>query len=290
MSEVKKRKIGSLQIILYVITGMLLITSIAFFSTGALFWFGVGFLAATVIMAIPTLIVSLWHEVKPEQNYLALNGRRFDAVIFDMDGTLIDSTSLWHEIDKKFFSKRGMELPNDYAQNIVHLGLKEAAKFTKNTYGIKESEQEIMDEWHQMSIDMYANDVKLKDYSLALLEFFRKNNIPMAIATANDDTLYMPCIKRLGLDKYFTYIADVNNVKEGKHSARIYEYLAEQMHVDKERVLVLEDMPTCVKTAYKAGFLTVAVNDKASEQYNKEKRMNSHLFINNFGELLNLLK
>ena len=46
------------------------------------------------------------------------------AVIFDMDGTMINSTGLWHDIDKKFFAKRGMELPKDYAQNIVHLGLK----------------------------------------------------------------------------------------------------------------------------------------------------------------------
>ena len=80
-------------------------------------------------------------------------GKDIKAVIFDMDGTMINSTGLWHEIDKKFFAKRGMELPKDYAQNIVHLGLKEAARFTKKTYGIKESEQEIMDEWHQMSID-----------------------------------------------------------------------------------------------------------------------------------------
>ena len=53
------------------------------------------------------------------------------AAIFDMDGTLVDSTGLWHEIDKAFFRKRGMEIPSDYAQKIVHLGLKQAAIFTK---------------------------------------------------------------------------------------------------------------------------------------------------------------
>ena len=212
------------------------------------------------------------------------------AVIFDMDGTLIDSTSLWHDIDINFFKKRGMELPKDYAQKIVHLGLKGAAKFTKEEYGLKESEQEIMDEWHQMSLDMYRNDVKLKQGAIELLLFFKKKNIPMAIATANDDELYMPCIERLGIGSYFSYIADVNNIKEGKHSARIYEYLAEKMGVSKENTLVIEDMPTCIKTAYSSGFITVAMDDNASKEFEDEKRSNSDLFVHNFNELLDFLK
>ena len=244
----------------------------------------------SVLFFIPFCIVQSFVCKQPPEDYLDINGRRFDAVIFDMDGTLIDSTGLWHEIDVKFFEKRGMELPSDYAQNIVHLGLKEAAKYTKNTYHLEDSEQDIMDEWHRMSIDMYANDVQLKNSALAILEFFKARGIPMAIATANDDTLYWPCLKRLGIDKYFDFIADVNNVKEGKQSAKIYEYLAKQMKVDKERVLVFEDMPTCVKTAYKAGFLTVAVYDKASEKYDKEKRLYSNLYIKDFNEVLAILK
>lgn len=249
--------------------------------------------AVSLAFFIPFCIVQSYFVKHPhpiQANYIELDGRRIEAVIFDMDGTLIDSTGLWHEIDVKFFAKRGMELPSDYAQNIVHLGLKEAAKFTKNTYHLDDSEQDIMDEWHQMSIDMYAHDVKLKNSALAILEFFKSRDIPMAIATANDDTLYWPCLKRLGLDKYFDYIADVNNVKEGKHSAKIYEYLADKMKVDKTRVLVFEDMPTCVKTAFKAGFLTVAVYDKASEKYDKEKKLNSNLFIKDFNEVLAILK
>ena len=289
MTKGKRRIDSPLAMWLIIPSGLAFLASL-FFLAVSFFWAALISFIIFLAFFIPLMIVTTVFVKKPKEYYVDLNGRRIDAVIFDMDGTLIDSTGLWHEIDVKFFEKRGMELPKDYAQNIVHLGLKEAAKFTKQTYHLEDSEQDIMDEWHKMSIEMYANDVKLKDGSLAILEYFKAHNVPMAIATANDDTLYMPCLKRLGLDKYFDHIADVNNVKEGKQSAKIYEHLAEQMHVDKEKVLVFEDMPTCVKTAYKAGFLTVAVYDKASEKYDKEKRLYSNLYINNFNEILNVLK
>ena len=212
------------------------------------------------------------------------------AVIFDMDGTLIDSTGIWHEIDKEFFAKRGMELPKDYAQHIVHLGLTQAAVYTKGTYHLKESIQEIMQEWHDMSIDMYKYHVPLKEGALELLKLFKSNGIKMAIATANDEPLYRPCIDRLGIAEYFDEIADVNTAKEGKQSAKIYLDLAKKLGSEPRNTLVLEDMPTCVKTAFKSGFLTVAVYDDASKAYDQEKKDNSNMFINNFSELLEVLK
>ena len=221
---------------------------------------------------------------------MKLLGHEFNAVIFDMDGTLIDSTGIWHEIDKEFFAKRGMELPKDYAQHIVHLGLTQAAVYTKETYHLKESIQEIMQEWHDMSIDMYKYHVPLKEGALELLKLFKKNGVKMAIATANDEPLYKPCIERLGIGSYFDAIADVNTAKEGKQSAKIYLDLADKLGSEPQNTLVLEDMPTCVKTAFNAGFLTVAVYDKASKEYDQEKKNNSLLFINDFYELLEALK
>ena len=221
---------------------------------------------------------------------MKLLGKEFNAVIFDMDGTLIDSTSIWHEIDKAFFAKRGMELPSDYAQHIVHLGLTQAAKYTKETYHLNESIEDIMKEWHDMSIDMYKYHVPLKEGALELLKLFKKNNIKMAIATANDEPLYKPCIDRLGIGDYFDEIADVNTAKEGKQSAKIYLDLAEKLGSKPQNTLVLEDMPTCVKTAFNSGFLTVAVYDNASKDYDQEKKDNSLLFIHDFDELLELLK
>ena len=221
---------------------------------------------------------------------MKLLNHEFNAVIFDMDGTLIDSTGIWHEIDKEFFAKRNMELPSDYAQHIVHLGLTQAAIYTKETYHLKESIQDIMKEWHDMSIDMYKYHVPLKEGALELLKLFKKNGIKMAIATANDEPLYRPCIDRLGIGEYFDEIADVNTAKEGKQSAKIYLDLAKKLASEPRNTLVLEDMPTCVKTAFKSGFLTVAVYDDASKAYNQEKKDNSHLFVKDFSELIEELK
>ena len=221
---------------------------------------------------------------------MKLLNHEINAVIFDMDGTLIDSTGLWHEIDMLFFAKRGMELPKDYAQKIVHLGLRKAAELTRELYGVKETPDEIIHEWRQMALDMYHNDVELKPGAIALLETLKSNGLKLAIATANDAELYMPCIMRLGIGDYFDFIADVNSSKEGKNSAKIYLDLTEKMNSKPENTLVLEDMPTCIKTVYDAGFVTVAVADKASEKFNEDKRTNSHLFINNFQELINIIK
>ena len=220
---------------------------------------------------------------------MKLLGHEIKAVIFDMDGTLIDSTGIWHEIDKAFFSKRNMELPSDYAQHIVHLGLKQAAVYTKETYHLNESIQDIMDEWHNMSIDMYRYNVSLKLHALELLKLLKENNVKMAIATANDEPLYRPCIERLGIGEYFDEIADVNTAKEGKQSAKIYLDLAKKMGAEPQNTLVLEDMPTCVKTAFKNGFITVSVFDNASKDYDEQKINNSHLFIKDFGELIDKL-
>ena len=221
---------------------------------------------------------------------MKLLGKEVKAVIFDMDGTLIDSTGIWHEIDKAFFAKRNMELPKDYAQHIVHLGLTQAAIYTKETYHLEESVQDIIKEWHDMSVDMYKYHVPLKEGALELLKLFKDNGIKMAIATANDEPLYRPCIERLGIGDYFDEIADVNTAKEGKQSAKIYLDLANKLGAEPQNTLVLEDMPTCVKTAFKSGFITVAVYDHASKAYDQDKKDNSILFINDFYELLEVLK
>ena len=68
---------------------------------------------------------------------------KFKGAIFDLDGTLLDSMGLWHKVDIAFFENRNMEIPEGYIQAISPLGTYKAAIYTKETYNIKESVEEI---------------------------------------------------------------------------------------------------------------------------------------------------
>ncbi|MCR5309538.1 MAG: HAD family phosphatase [Bacilli bacterium] len=212
--------------------------------------------------------------------------REIKLAILDLDGTLIDSTGIWHDIDTNFFARRGMEIPNGYFDAICHLGLKATATYTKTTYGIKESEEEIIKEWQDASKDQYLNYIQLKPYVKEFLEYLKNNSVKIALATANDKELYEPCMKRLGIFDYFDYIVDVNSVKEGKHSPRIYEIVNENFNIDKANTIVVEDISTSLQTAYENGYITIGVADKASEPTREQKLKYSHIYVENLNELI----
>ena len=217
-------------------------------------------------------------------------GRNIKAAIFDLDGTLIDSTEVWDRVDAQFFVARNMDIPEDYSKKIAHIGLDEAAIFTKETYGIKESIEEILDEWYRLSKKQYEEEIELKPYTIELLEYLKKNGVKLSIATANTKDLYMPCLKRLKIYDYFDVIVDVDETKVGKNDAALYNTTIARLNVRPEETVVFEDIPVGLKTAYNNNYLTIAVYDKhsISETYNKKKY--SHLFIDNFMEFIDYAK
>lgn len=217
---------------------------------------------------------------------MKLLDKEIKLAILDLDGTLVDSTGIWHQIDVNFFAKRGMELPSGYFDAICHLGLKKSATYTKETYNIKESEEEIIAEWQNASKHEYLYNVPLKPYVKEFLEYLKKENVIITLATANDREFYIPCMKRLGILEYFDYMVDVNIVKEGKSSPRIYEVINEKFNMPHENTIVVEDIATSLQTAYERGYITIGVPDKASEKTLEDKKKYSNIYVNSLKELI----
>lgn len=216
--------------------------------------------------------------------------KNIKLAIFDLDGTLIDSTSLWADIDKEFFHKRGLEIPPSYNEEIAHIGLQKAAELTVSKYLPNENVEDITKEWIDMSVHAYKETIPLKEGALDLLKMLHDNGVIIALATANSKDIYEPCLTRLEMFEHFAVVADVNSCKEGKSSPEIYDRIAKQFNVRREETVVFEDMIVPIITAYNAGYNVVGVYDKSSTKDETAVIKHSHLYIKSYAEVINLLK
>ena len=217
---------------------------------------------------------------------MKLLNREIKLVIFDLDGTLLDSTYIWSDIDRDFFARRGLELPIDFFDQICHLGLTGAAKYTINKYHLNEKEEDIIKEWRDASIRYYRDIIQLKPHAKEFLEYLKNNDVILSLATVNDEMLYKPCLERLGIFKYFSLVKDVNSIKVGKESPKLYESINEHFNIKKENTAIFEDIVLGLKTAYDNGYLTIAVDDAATKDTYAEKKANSDYYIFDFLELI----
>lgn len=211
-----------------------------------------------------------------------------EGAIFDLDGTLVDSLSVWHDIDIDFFKKHGMDVPQDYFVNIGHMSFMEMAKYTQERFSFKESPKEIADYWVKQSEVAYATKVTAKPYAKEMLKYLKEvKHLPISLATSNRKELYEPCLKNLGMFQYFDYFMNVNDINSSKSEPKIYLNLASIMKSDPKDTLVFEDILTACKTAYQAGFRTVGVFDQSSKKNEELIKENSSRYILSFKELLN---
>ena len=102
-------------------------------------------------------------------------------LIFDMDGTLIDSNGVWREVDIAFLKKRGFPYTKEYYQGVAHTIFPKAAVFTKAYCNLQESTEEIMAEWMEMAGDAYATRVPAKPGVRAYLDQCRRKGDRMIV-------------------------------------------------------------------------------------------------------------
>ena len=106
-------------------------------------------------------------------------------LIFDMDGTLIDSNGIWRQVDEAFLAKRGYPYTREYYEGVAHTIFPMAAKFTKAYCHLEESEEKIMAEWMQMAGDAYAVRVPIKPGVREYLDRCRTAGERMIVLTSS---------------------------------------------------------------------------------------------------------
>lgn len=188
----------------------------------------------------------------------------FEAAIFDLDGTLLNSMDVWERIDIDFLSKRGLPVPANYVTEICARSFEEAAQYTINLFGLNETVPSIIEEWNLMAVHEYENNVRLMPYTHEYLLRLKALHIKLAVATGLPEELYKPCLINNGVYELFDFQCSTDQVQKGKEYPDVFLFVSNELKISPQKCIVFEDVLPAVKSAKQAGMITYGVYDKYS--------------------------
>lgn len=188
------------------------------------------------------------------------------GVIFDVDGTLLDSMPVWKDVSLRYLAGIHVEGEKDLGEKLERMSIEEGAAYIKKRYGLAQSLEEIIEGTVKIVEDFYVHEVEIKPGVPQLLEKIAEEKIPMVIATSSIREHVEAALKRLGVFSYFQRVFTCCEVGKGKRQPEIYERAGRYLQARPEEICVFEDALHAVATAKKAGFYTVAVYDAANEK------------------------
>ena len=188
------------------------------------------------------------------------------GVIFDVDGTLLDSMPIWHDVGARFLKTLHITPEPELGNTLFTMSLEEGACYLKEHYTLKQDIFQIQEGILQIVQDFYRNEVLLKSGVHRFLDYLKSHHIPMVLATAGDEKLIMCALKRLQVDSFFKAIFSCSQFQTTKKEATLYQVAAHYIGAKPQQICIFEDAYHALLTAKQAGFQTVAIADAANAQ------------------------
>lgn len=207
------------------------------------------------------------------------------AVIFDLDGTLIDSMWVWKQVDDICIEKYNIIKPDDFHEHMEGKSYTEVAVYFKEAFHLPLTVEEIKQEWLDMTIELYGNEVQLKPGVKEFLEHLHKEGIRMGVATSSTHPLVEAVLCGRGVRQYFQTIVTSCDVNIGKPAPDVYLKVAEILEVNPKSCLVFEDVPKGVQAGKNARMTVCAVEDEDNVSQREELRALADYYIRDFNDI-----
>lgn len=211
-----------------------------------------------------------------------LKNEKITGMIFDVDGTLLDSMPVWNHSGEQYLASIGVCAPPSLGRILFSMTMQQGAEYIKNTYKLLQSEEEIKSGIIKIVEDGYENQVPLKPAVTDFLKALQAAGIPMAVVTSTEKPLIRAAFARVGIDTYFPSVFTCTEFGSGKDRPEIFHAAASAMGSVTDSTWVVEDALYAVRTARAAGYRVIGVSDAASRKDAPQIRGLSDHYISSF--------
>ena len=184
-----------------------------------------------------------------------------ELVIFDVDGLMIDTESVWKNAFDKAGDKYGIpNLGDTLFPSLIGKRLEDEQVLLDRLLP-SDIQDKLLNEWRQIGLSSLANKVPVKPGLYEMLDFLEQHHIKMAVATTTRRDLTEQRLKKIRVYDRFDYVLCGDEVTKRKPDPEIYLSVLKRMDTDARNALVLEDSVVGVEAAYRAGIDCIQVPD-----------------------------
>ena len=205
-----------------------------------------------------------------------------EAVIFDLDGVIIDSETIYFEKYKDIIKTNTGKIITiqEYAENCCGRSLEQNVNYFKGNYGLDVSYEELKNQLIANDQKLIKKGYKLKDGVHEILSYLKENKIKIVLATSSKNDRAIKILESNEIDNYFDAVVGADDVKIAKPDPEIFLKASEKIGVSLEKCVVIEDSESGLKSSIAANIPVICIPDlkKPNQEYlNKALRTSESL-------------
>jgi HAD superfamily hydrolase (TIGR01509 family) len=181
-----------------------------------------------------------------------------DAVLFDMDGVLVDSETYWHRFEDEWVFDEAIERGSPAHEEVTGMPYYEIYDYLDSEYGTAVTKAEFMTKYEERAESLYGEQVELTEGVHELFEAIRADGRALAIVSSARRPWIDIVRERFDLDPLDLVLSAEEFDEPGKPEPHVYEHAAAELGLDPAECVVVEDSVNGIESAVRAGAFTIA--------------------------------
>ncbi|MCQ2467221.1 MAG: HAD family phosphatase [Clostridia bacterium] len=214
----------------------------------------------------------------------------FEGAIFDCDGVLMDSMSIWNDLGVRYVREQGFEPEEGLRETLFSMSMEQGVEYVSEHYPNGKTPEEVMGELLNIIHDFYFYEVLAKTGAKEIVALLKSRNIPMVVLTSSPRSHVEAALKRAGILDVFEKVLTTTEIGMSKHNRDVFDVAAKELGLGCSDIVVFEDSFYALATAADAGYKTVGVFDADGESNQEGLRQKADLYVKDLMEAYEAFK